>query len=104
MIWIFRYDIYKKMTSTIADEYKAFKHKCSDINLMTDYNKDYHFYCKKGVFVIFTEYCGNDYGKIHPIHYDYCYGGNEEFNQWLDRHNLAFEWYDMCVGIVFNKK
>ncbi len=82
------------------DEFNEFKNKNSEIKLMTDYDDEYDFYCKKGLYVIFAEYCG---GNNHPIHYDYCYDGNEVFHQWLNKHNLTFDWYNSCICIIYRK-
>lgn len=82
------------------DEFNQFKNKRSEIKLMTDYDKEYGFYRKKAPYVIFAEYSGGD---NHPIHYDYCHDGNKVFRQWLNKHNLTFEWYNSCIAIVYQR-
>lgn len=82
------------------DEFKQFKNKRCEIKLMSDYDEEYDFYSKKGVYVIIADYSGGD---NHPIHYDYCHSGNEVFRQWLNKHNFAFEWYGCCIGVVYQR-
>jgi hypothetical protein len=82
------------------DEYNLFKHKHSEIKLMTNYDNDYDFYCKDGLYVIFAEYYPMSKTEINPIHYDCCYWGTPQFNDWLKRNQLSFTWYNCCVGIV----
>lgn len=88
----------------IMNEYNDFKHKASEIELMGKYNSEWDWYDKSAVFVIFAEYCPYDDKEINPIHYDCCYEGNTDFNNWLDTHKLHFEWYDSCIVIVSVKK
>jgi hypothetical protein len=90
----------EEKTDKIMNEYNDFKHRDSEIKLMSNYNSEWDFYDKNAIFVIFAEYCPYDDKEINPIHYDCCNQGNIDFNNWLDTHKLDFEWYDSCIGIV----
>jgi hypothetical protein len=88
----------------IMNEYNEFKHEASSIELMKSYNSEWEWFNKKAVFVIFAEYYPYDDKEINPIHFECCNEGNTDFNNWLDKHKLHFEWFNDCVGIVSVKK
>jgi hypothetical protein len=88
----------------IMEEFHSFKHKHSEIDLMSNFDSEYSFYSKRALFVIFCEYYPETDTEINPIHYDLNYEGSEIFNDWLSKHDLDFEWYNECVGQVYRCK
>ena len=55
------------------------------------------------LFVISADYDTNKKNEVHPIHFNYNYYGNEQFNRWLSDNSLICEWYDRATLYVVAK-
>lgn len=91
-----------KATCDIMNEFNKFKYKHEEIEFMSKYKK-FSFYDDKAIYVIFAEFMVGDEDEIKKIniHYEYNYWGNVKFNEWLSNHNLEFEWFNSCVGLIY---
>jgi len=85
-------------------EFEEFKYKNEEIFTKSEWDGDWDE--DTAVFLICAEYVfvGDDDdpdNEITHINYLHKSGGSNRFNEWLEKYNLEFEWYDSCVGYVY---
>jgi len=84
----------------IVSEFNSIKY-LEEIYTEDDWSGDWN--SKNAILLICTEFWCADQDEVKKccFHYYYKYFGSKEFNEWLERHRLEFEWYNECIAYVF---
>jgi len=79
-------------------EFKKIKNELEEVYTAEEWNKgDYYDINIK--YIIHCEYGHHDKPTIH---YNLMYGGNDEFNELLDKYGLLMEWINPCLVELYS--